>query len=64
MVQGIVQMACGRNAVSVSEHRNVEEHGPLVQRIAAHKRPKPVDKQDPQRGTQSATAGVLLSDIV
>ena len=64
MVQRIVQMACGRNAASASEHRNMEEYSPLVQRITAHKRPKPVDKQDPQRGTQSATAGVLLSDVV
>ena len=64
MVQRIVQMACGRNATSTSEYRNVEERGPLVQRIAAHKGPESVDKQNPQRGTQSATTGILLSDTV
>ena len=64
MVQRIIQMACGRNASSTSEHRNVEEHSPLVQRITAHKGPKPVDKQDPQQGTQSAMAGILLSNTV
>ena len=64
MVQQVVQMAHGRNAMSASKHRNVEEHSSLVQRITAHKRPEPVGKQDPQRGTQSTMTGILLSDAV
>ena len=64
MVQRIVQMACGRNAVGTSEHRDMEEHGSLVQQTAAHKRSDFMDKPGPKRGTQSATTGVLLSNIV
>ena len=64
MVQRVVQMACGRNAMSAPKYRNLEEHSPLVQQIAAHKGPKSVDKQNPQQGTQNATARILLSDAV
>ena len=64
MVQQIVQMACRRDATSASEHRGVEADSSLVQRIATNKRPNPVDKQDPERGTQNATTGILLSDVI
>ena len=64
MVQRVVQMARRRNAMSASEYRNVEADSSLVQRIAAHKGPKPVDKQDPERGTQSVATGILLSDVI
>ena len=64
MEQRIIQMACRRNATSASKHRNVEEHGSLVQRITTHKRPEPMDEQNPQRGTQSTMTGILLSDAV
>ena len=50
--------------MSTSEHRNVEANGPLVQRITTDKGSESVDKQNPQRGTQSATARILLSNAV